>query len=142
MKTLPEQIQELEAQMGNLTAEVAALNKANASLNSEREGDIAALSAMTSERNTLRDQLAISRNEVVSAQGERDAAISRAEKAEANTKTADQLAVAIMAKVGQPAPLAADLSGGDKPGVEGTKPAALTGLNRAAAFFAKKRAGN
>jgi uncharacterized coiled-coil DUF342 family protein len=142
MKTLPEQIQELEAKMGNLTAELTTANEAKVAALSARDEAVTAKSVAEGERDAARNEVVTVRAEVVTVKGERDALSTENAKLKAEAKTADQLATAIMAKVGQPAPLSADPTGGDAPGTQGTKPTAATGLNRVADFFAKKRAGN
>ena len=135
MKTLPEQIQELEGQIAAHAATVEALNATHAAVLTERDALLAEKSASAAEIIAVRAENDALKGQVSSANAE-------STKLKGEMKSAEELAVAIMARVGQPTPVSADTTGGNKPSTAGAKPTAVTGLNRVAAFFADKRAGN
>ena len=128
MMTLPEQIQELETKMGNLNADLSAALSARdeaIAAKSKAEGDLAAVSA---------ERAAFEAN-AVSALGQLATANAEIAQLKGEAKTADQLAIAIMAKVGQPAPLGAQIAPGT-----GAAASSDNGLQRTINFFKNLKA--
>lgn len=133
MMTLPEQIQELETKMGNLNADLSAALSARdeaIAAKSKAEGDLAAVSA---------ERAAFEAN-AVSALGQLATANAEIAQLKAEAKTADQLAIAIMAKVGQPAPLGAQIAPGTGAAASSAAASSDNGLQRTINFFKNLKA--